>query len=357
MPPVKRMTIIAALCAIAACAVVKPPPGGPEDTTPPFITGLDPGIDSAGVARDTEIVISFSEKVDGDSFKDRIRIYPPLEFEKIKVKGATISIGFRQSLPETTFCFVLRGGYRDRHQVENKQDFMYYFATAPALAHGEISGAILFKNKLDSTAVAKIFSVAADSSFDFAADRESRIAFAGPDGKFVFRALPTDSAQFVLWAFSDVDGNATFTAGKDFSAVYPDTIVLTEAAHWYEDIVLNIVDPNEPGTVEGTVINETGLPGPPTIRLDPLMPGEKPIVALADSTGGFIVPKIPPGSYIVSSFIDVRVDSLCGDYPAAEDSTIMRMEPCFVADDTLVVEPGAKRTLDPLRLEKERESS
>lgn len=297
----------------------------------------------------------FSEKIDGESFKDRIRIYPPLEFKDVKVKGNVLSIKFRESMPETTICVVLSGGYRDYHRVENKQDFIYYFATSPTLARGEISGMILFKNKLDSTGVAKIFSVPADSLIDFATSPESRIVFAGPNGGFVFRALPTDSARFLLWAFSDANGDGKYTSGTEFSAFHPDTIVLTETIHRYEDIMLNIIDPDEPGTIEGLVINDTGLPGPPTIRLEPLMPDEKPIVILADSTGSFIAAKVPPGSYIMSAFIDMRADSLCGDYAAAEDSTDIRAEPCLVATDTLIVKPGEKSALDPLTLHEESE--
>lgn len=348
---VRLTVVIAAALAIAACAVVQPPPGGPEDRTPPYIVDLEPEPDSAGVARDAKVVISFSEKVDRDSFKDRVRAYPPAEFKDVKVKANRLIIEFREALPETTICVVLKGGFRDHHRVENKEHFIFHFATSPALDYGSISGKIMFKNKLDSTGVAKIFAVTADTLVNLSNETESRIAFAGPDGGFTFKALPTDSARFLLWAFGDRDGDGKYSSGKEFSIIYPDTIVLTERYHRFEDIMLNIIDPNEPANVTGRVINETGLPQRPMIRFEPLMPGESPVVIRADSTGNFTMPKVPPGAYVVFVFIDMHADSLCGDYTVPEDSTDIRREPCLVFPDTLVIEPGEKRNLEPITLE------
>ncbi|MCK4235955.1 MAG: hypothetical protein KAX38_02475, partial [Candidatus Krumholzibacteria bacterium] len=101
----------------------------------------------------------------------------------------------------------------------------------------------------------------------------------------------------------------------------------------------------------GRIINMTGFDMPPTVCLDPVIPDEKVILSVADSTGVFVIRAVPPGSYVVTTFIDLKSDSVCGDYTQPEDSTIMLKEPCYTCPDTLVVYPGETKTLEPINLE------
>ncbi len=334
----------------AACAVVQPPPGGPEDREPPHVVSIVPQPDSAGVAPDTEMLVTFSEKVDGDTFKERIRLYPAVAFEDIEVKGDMLRVRFAETLPETTMTFLLSGGYADLHGVRNKESFISHFSTAEEMQKGTISGKVLFKKSIDPDGVVKLFTVIPDSTVSFKTERESRIAFAGEDGGFAFKALPTDSTRFILWAFSDANGDGLFAEQKEFHLLYPDTISLTPSRSSAIEIFINIIDPDEPGVVKGSVIDETGLGTPPTVRFDPLMPGEPPFVVRADSTGIFVARKIPPGRYLVTTFVDIARDSLCGEYTPPDDSTLALMEPCFTLPDTLALEPGGELTLEPVTL-------
>ena len=109
----------AVAAAVSACAVIEPPTGGPEDTEPPAVVSFSPRPDSAGVSRHTALNIEFSEKVDGESFKDRVRLYPPVEFDKVKVKGRYLEIRFKEPLPETTICVHLEPGFKDVHGVRS----------------------------------------------------------------------------------------------------------------------------------------------------------------------------------------------------------------------------------------------
>ncbi len=348
----KRIVWPLLLLIAVACAVIQPPPGGPEDKTPPHIVGIYPAPDSASVSRDAGIRVTFSEKVDEATFKDRIRLYPPVAFDRLKVKGEVLEISFAEQLPETTIVVLIAGGYKDWHNVANKENLIFRFSTADSLLGGEIEGRVLFKREPDSTGVVKIFEIVSDSAISVKTDLESRISFAGRDGGYGFRALPTGDARFIVWAFSDKNKDGEYADGKEFAAFYPDTITLTPSRPRAEEIFIDIIDPNEPGIVSGSVLNETELNLLVTVRFDPLLPGESALVVIADSTGRYMVPRIPPGRYIVSTFIDMSPDSLCGEYASPADSALILEEPCLTLPDTLVVEPGEEKSMNPITLEK-----
>jgi len=335
---------------IVSCAVIERPSGGPEDKSPPRVVKTIPGPDSAGIARDIAPIVLFSEKVNPASFKNRVFLYPPVEFEGLRVKGERLEISFKSPLPETTMCLLIRAGIEDYHQVKSRENHLLYFATEDSIARGEASGVILFKEKPDSAGVAELFSLRVDSLPNLRTTPRARVAFSGRDGKFSFRALPTDESMFLLRAFSDQDGDGRYSEGKEFFALWPDTIALTAFRSRIEEIRINIIDPNEPGSIEGTVVNETGTAGAATIRLAPAKPEARPIVSRADSLGAYLIGKVPPGSYLVSAFIDLGPDSICGTYHPAGDTTTALPEPCAELPDTLQVKPGERRKLDPIRL-------
>jgi hypothetical protein len=118
-------------------------------------------------------------------------------------------------------------------------------------------------------------------------------------------------------------------------------------------IEINIIDPDEPGSIEGRIIDETGLGVLPTARFDPVFEDGAPVLAWGDSTGSFTVPVIPPGGYVLTAFIDMLPDSIPGEAPDPTDSTITVIEPFTVRPDTIEVAPGAKLTLEPVLIRKD----
>jgi hypothetical protein len=352
---VRRTLLIFLSLFAVSCAVVQPPSGGPEDKEPPHVVSVIPAPDSAGVEREIEIRISFSEKVDGDTFKDRIRLYPAVGFDEIKVKGNMLLVRFAESLPETTMAFLLSAGYADLHGVRNKENFIFYFSTEPEIQDGTITGKVLFKDSIDPNGVVKLHEIVPDSTVSYKTDRESRIAFAGEDGSFTFKALPTDGTPFIMWAFSDKNEDGLYNEDKEFHKLYPDTLRFTSSRRMATEIFINIIDPNEPGRVTGIIVDETGLGPAPTVRFEPILPGEPALVVRADSTGSFVIQKMPPGRYLMQAFVDLALDSLCGTYRSPDDSTLTLREPCIELPDTLVIEPGGKKTLEPIILTGEAE--
>lgn len=338
-----------------SCAVVQPPSGGPEDREPPHVVSIVPVPDSSGVGRDSEIRITFSEKVDGDTFKERIRLYPAVGFEEIGVKGNVLRVRFAEVLPETTMTLLLSGGFADLHGVRSAESFISHFSTEAEIQDGTVRGKVLFKERIDPKGIVKLHKVIPDSTVPYKTEREARIAFAGEDGGFTFNALPTDSTPFILWAFSDENEDGLYSEQREFHLLYPDTIRLTPSRNSVINLFINIIDPHEPAVVRGSIIDETGLGGAPTVRFEPVMPGEPALVVRADSTGAFLVPRMPPGRYLVWAFVDLTPDSLCGDYTPVNDSTLTLREPCVILSDTLAVEPGGERTLEPVTLREETE--
>ncbi len=342
---------IAGLALLAACAVMEAPSGGPEDKIPPRIVASFPHPDSTGVARDVRPAFTFDENIDGESFKSRVLVFPRVEFDRISAKGERLEIRFKTLLPETTICLMLMPGYRDAHRSPpSPHAHVLVFSTTDSLEDGRIEGAVFFKEKPDSAGAAELFAVRADSLTDLRTTKRARVAFAGPDGRFSMHALPAGGNRFLLRGFIDKDGDGYFSEGKEFGLIYPDTIVLGRFAPFAEDINIMVIDPNEPGAVDGTVVNETALAAAPTVRLSPVTAGEKALAARADTTGRFTIGRVPPGRYVVSAFIDMRADSLCGSYPDPADSTTTLEEPCVTLPDTLHLKPGEMRTLDPITI-------
>lgn len=338
------------LLAASACAVQKPPTGGPEDRTPPQLVSSVPARDSTGVGRETGVRLFFSERIDGESFKSRIRSYPPLEFESVRADDDQLEIRFREALPETTIVLAVSGGYLDYHGVRSKQPILLRFATVDSMARGRIEGRIRFKGIPDSTGVARLFVVRPDTTIDVVRDREDLVAFADWQGRYRFDGLPADSSRYLVQAFLDADGDGKPSGEKEFAQFPADTLLLTAKFPIVPHFVFDIIDPNEPGGVEGRIIDETGLGRLPIVVLRAVTPETGPIVALVDTTGAFVLPRIPPGGYLFTVLVDMRPDSLCGDYPSPADSSILLPEPCFTAPETLFVMPGETVSLDPVTL-------
>ena len=125
--------------------------------------------------------------------------------------------------------------------------------------------------KPDSTAVVRLVAVSdIDSTGEVAFAPESRTAFCAGNGSFELGALPTDGKEFRLWAFTDRNSDARYSSQDEFSTVLEDTFRLTPAMTSISNLEINIIDPNEPGNIEGRIIDLTGFGIPPSARFEPL---------------------------------------------------------------------------------------
>ena len=75
------------------------------------------------------------------------------------VDGPVLEVSFREELPETTICVLLKAGFKDYHQVQSRKNYNFCFSTTDRIDSGTITGKILFKQKPDSTGVAVLVKV------------------------------------------------------------------------------------------------------------------------------------------------------------------------------------------------------
>ena len=139
--------ILSIFLLLLCCAKIEYPPGGPEDKTPPEILSSVPQANQREVARDSEIRIEFSEKINGADIIQQVYIVPdPEEPPVIKVKGKTLVIEFKDSLQaDQTYLISLKTGLADLHNNRLVGPFKLAFSTGDKIDKGKISG-IVYKN-------------------------------------------------------------------------------------------------------------------------------------------------------------------------------------------------------------------
>lgn len=344
------MVLIAAI----SCAIPVPPPGGPEDKTPPEVVETVPADSSVGISPDSDIRITFSEKMTRARLERQVAFYPNVIVKKAKWDGKTIIIEPEESLhPDTTYIIKLKSGFQDHHRVASANDHQFAFATSAHIDSGQISGTVYFRRKPTEKGYVQLFVLPKDSSFALGVTRADRETATDENGRYVFHYLPTSFEEFLVWGFQDQSGNARFDRQKEVGELFPDTLRLSPDMPILNGTDIVIVDPNEPGEVAGTIHNISELD---TIAVSVALYAENDTTPPAYYTrcnpeGAYSFPTVKAGTYAFRAFVDVALDSLCGDYPCPQDTTTMCSEPCVQYQDSVRVEPGMKLKLDDLDLE------
>ncbi len=328
---------------MAACASEAPPPGGPEDKVGPTVVGSIPAADSVGVAPYSEIGVTFSEDMTRPRVERQLVVQPPIVFGRVHWQGKTMMVQPQDPLlRDTTYVVTMKPGGRDAHGVPSTASFEFAFATGAVLDTARIEGAVFLKQDPVGKAVVRCFRLPRGPDFDPLAQRPDREATTARDGKYRLRYLPANDARYIVAAFVDRNGNGTFDPGSEASAVLPDTIVLTPRVPVAAGVNVTVVDPNEPGVVKGSVVNETGID---TMRVSvglfaPDDSTRAKVYALCDSIGAFEI-KARPGDYVLRAFLDLKADSTCGEYDCPPGAAAPCREPCIRLPGTLSVKPAS----------------
>jgi hypothetical protein len=246
----------------------------------------------------------------------------------------------------------LKPGFRDFHRVTSKTGFRFAFATSAAIDSGTISGRVYFRREPTPNGVVRAFVLPADSGFNPEAARPDREAVTDEEGDYELRYLSNTGVSYVVWAFEDKNGNLTYAPDAEAGMLFADTLVLSPSKARATGVDIFIVDPDEPATVNGVVVDATGLDTfevSVSLHADSLGGGPA-YFEPCDSTGAFVFDGIRAGVYLLRAFADITADSLCGDYPCFDDSSRACPEPCALYPDTLFVEPGAVVVVDTLIL-------
>jgi hypothetical protein len=326
-----------------ACAVDEPPSGGPEDKAPPAVVSTTPSADSTGVDPGSPIAITFGEKMTRARMERLVTVQPSIEIERVRWEGNTLVIEPRGGLQrDTTYVVRLKPGYRDSHGVTNTAGREFAFATGDApLDTASISGKVLFKREPAGKAMVRAFRVPREETFRAEAARPDREVATRRDGTFTLRYLPANDARFVVMAYIDQSGNAAFEKASEPFTVLPDTFVLTSGVTKIEGVQIGVIDPNEPGVVRGVVANETGIDSLLAMVSLTTTRDSTSVQYLVrcDTTGAFEFARVKPGGYRLWAFLDVRADSVPGEFDCGDKQTCR--EPWVTLPDSVAVGPGA----------------
>ncbi len=343
----RRARVLSAWAAAAlavACAVQEPPSGGPEDRTAPTVAATIPARDSTGVDPASDIAIAFSEDMTRARVERLVSAEPPIAPGSVRWNDRTLVIHPEGGLQrDTTYVVRVKSGFRDRHGVPGTDEYQFAFATGAVLDTARIEGAVFFKKEPSAKALVRAFRIPRDSAFTAEAARPDRETPTAHDGRYALRYLPSHGARFVVMAFVDVNGNGTFERATEPFTVVPDTVVLASEHPVVTGLQITIIDPAEPGRVHGVVVNESGIDSVrATVGLYASEDSSRARhIAVCGADGSFAVEQARPGEYVVRAFLDLRADSLCGDYPCPGDSARACPEPCARLAGVLTVRPGA----------------
>jgi len=308
--------------------------------------GTVPAPDSAGVARDARISITFSEKMQRVDFQRYMSFSPDVVVRAANWKGLSVIIVPHDSLhPDTTYLVSVKSGFRDGHGVPNDAGFEWAFATSAAIDSGQVRGRVLFRREPSADAVLRLFVLPRDTIFSLGTARADREVRTDEQGHYTIGYLPTKGTEFALWAFQDENDNNSFELDSEVGLTKADTIRLTATVSTLtRDFA--IVDPREPSILTGNVRNETGIDTVLMVvglyALNDTVSVPKPAYyTRCDTAGTFTLRNVLTGTYTLSAFVDFEADSICGTYWCDADSSRRCREPCAQYPDTLYIDPGA----------------
>ncbi len=367
MRSVRAAQLLAMAAIIVGCAQMEPPPGGPEDEIPATFRGSMPPEGSLETGPLDTLQLFFSEAVDRKSVLESLRSEPSRLLRRAHWSGDTlVTLEFWDPFPaDSSICVYLLPGWLDRHGVPQNEWQVLDFSTGSRLLRGWVGGKVQFKRRPSEQLHLRL----EDPDGEWV--REAR-----PDrqGEFVIRHLPLESKLLRLWAFEDVDGDSLYDAAVDFADTLSDSLILDEESPRVMKLALNVIDPDEPGKINGSFETTDSLPGLFVIRLwadslrvegDSLAPGHHPhewsdslrsllagdwgdsLVLYRKREGDFTMAGIPPGPWALFIHRETGEDSLWD--PLSEAA--------YLDGGPIVVPPGEAATLRGFQFPEEADSN
>lgn len=239
-----QLLLLAALSALLSCARIKPPGGGPVDKEPARLLASEPADGSRGQGALSEVSLTFDEAVNRESVLDALRMSPRRLLRSVGWEGDTLlTLRFWQDLPESASVDLwLEPGWADAHGVAQTEWQVTSFATGDSLLPGWLGGKATFKGAPSRVLRLELRDAEGGLRRSARPDRQ---------GGFVFRHLPANGRPWRLIAWQDVDGDSLFAAGVDHADSLVDSLILLPASPRRLDLALDVIDPFEPGRLEG----------------------------------------------------------------------------------------------------------
>lgn len=293
---------IVLLCA-AGCARKGPPSGGPPDITQPTIEATAPDTFAAGIARDTEIRITFSEGMEPRSTGDAVSLAPPVAIQQRKWSGRTLILELGDTLAaDRTYTVIVAPTARDRHGNGLAGGSAFVFSTGVEMPAGAIEGSLESVGFL--TEGTYIWCYDAGREPDSTARDFNALGLARSDGRFRVLGLAVPGS-YRLWVFADLNGNRSFEPAADVLVPVDTTLTLTAEAPRATGLRLKVTNPRATGKVRGTVTDTLGIAqGDLLVSATPASDSTQVTVVQALSRGAYEFSLIPD-YYRIQAFRDL----------------------------------------------------
>ncbi len=247
---------------VAACAEIGSPGGGPEDVTPPKVIKTFPDSGAVRVPPTDSLVLKFSKPMSKRSVEESFFLSPPVEYrERFWKKNVWI---LRTRVPlarHRTYAGLLGTATKDHHNNALKEAWSFAFSTGDTLDTGKVKGEVFGQRYSPKGLFVYVWPWSVpmpDTSKDAYLPDPLRLGQTDADGKYELDYLPRNKPLRIC-AFYDRDKDLEFNRSADRLACLPESLVIEDTSRVVTDVNLYVADPDEPGTVAGTVADSVCL--------------------------------------------------------------------------------------------------
>ena len=262
LPLASVFLLFAVLGLVGGCAKMRAPGGGPLDETDPFLTRSYPDSGATEVGAIDSLVLVFSEPMKRRTVEESFRMTPAVEFRSIGWEADTLTFLLLAPLDSaSTYVGLLGGEAVDRHERKLGKPWVWPFSTGPAIDPGSVRGNVIGSRFRPAGLYVYVWPWEAgppDTTESYYPPDPLRLGQSGSDGAFAIDYLPVD-LPLRICALYDRDGDGSYQPLPDRWACTLEPVVLSDTSGVAEGIELFLAEKEEPGVLEGTVVDSLCL--------------------------------------------------------------------------------------------------
>lgn len=203
-------------------------------------------------------VIAFTEPMNRRSVETSFQMVPAVEFSRLEWKEQIWTLRLRAPLlPHTTYVGFLGADAEDRRRNKLGALWSFAFSTGDTLDDGTVEGKVVGQRFSPK----RLWVYALPWEIGFPDTTESgfppsplRLGQTDEAGEFQIQHLPR-GRPIRICAFYDRDADGQFQPIADRWTCLPDSIALADTSRVKGGLALFLAEPDEPGTIAGTVID------------------------------------------------------------------------------------------------------
>ncbi len=296
------LALVAASASLAGCAKKGPPSGGPPDLEPPRVVSTVPDSGAAGVSRQPQISVSFSERMEPRTSGDALEFAPPLAIAQRRWSGNTVSLVLKDSLQaEHTYTLFVGSGARDAHGNALVDARAVVFTTAATFPPGSLAGhvdAVGFGASGTSLWCYRDGKRPDSTARDFDA-----LGIADARGDFRISGLALGTWH--VWGFADLNRNRSFEPAVDLLVPVDTLLILSAGQLSAGGLRLRMVNPRAPGRFTGTVLDSvSNQSGVVRLIVTPAADSTRRVAYEIPESGSFSF-QWDPGVYVLRAYRDL----------------------------------------------------